>query len=110
MPLEPGVFEAELNEWTTVYQEFDDGKGLALVNDNRLGFRDGKLIFFQINSMSQGDPRGPRSTKWPIYLKWEKFLDEYRANAPDSMKNMEQTGKVWWAWLPSELAFIQMAF
>ena len=37
-------------------------------------------------------------------------MDEYRASAPESMKNVEQTAKMWWSWLPSERAFITMAF
>jgi len=45
-----------------------------------------------------------------MYLKWEEYMDEYRANAPESMKNVEQTAKIWWSWLPSERAFLTSAF
>lgn len=57
-----------------------------------------------------GEPRAPAKLKEPWYNKWEAFMDEYREDAPPSMKTVEQTATIWWAWMESEKAFITSAF
>jgi len=63
-----------------------------------------------IQTVAKGDPRAPYSVKHPMYLKWDKFINKYNANAPSPMNTASQTAKIWWSWLPSERAFITSAF
>lgn len=64
----------------------------------------------KVMSVSMGEPRAPAKLKEPWYNKWEAFMDEYREDAPPSMKTVEQTATIWWAWMESEKAFITSAF
>lgn len=75
-----------------------------------LGFKNDKLIYMKIYSKSKGEAYDPYELKNPIYLVWEKYLEDYRASAPEGMKSATQTAKDLWAWLPTEKAFMTSAF
>ena len=41
----------------------------------------------KIYSKSKGEAYDPYELKNPIYEVWEKYFDDYRANAPEGMKS-----------------------
>ena len=64
----------------------------------------------KVNAQSVGNSRDPYDVKNPIYLQWENLATEYNKNAPESMRSFEQTAGQFWAWMPSEKAFVSSAF
>lgn len=64
----------------------------------------------KIYSKSKGIAYDSYQNKNPWYEKWEKYLEDYRANAPEGMKSAEQTAGLLWAWMPSERSFMSSAF
>lgn len=106
LPVEdPAKFKAQLKTFMATDQ------GIRLKKDTILGFNStDDLIFMKVLSVSLGEPRDPAKLKEPWYDKWETFMDEYRLDAPKSMKVVEQTATIWWAWMESEKAFITTAF
>lgn len=64
----------------------------------------------KIYSKSKGLAYDAYDNKNPWYEKWEKYLENYRNNAPQGMKSAEQTAGLLWAWLPTERSFMSSAF
>jgi len=67
-------------------------------------------VYTKVYSKSKGGARDPYAQKNPWYLKWEEYLENYRENAPKSMKSATQTAGVFWAFMASERAFLTSAF
>lgn len=57
---------------------------------------------------SKGQPNSAYNEKKPLYDKWEKFINTYREDAPESMKSIQQT-QLLWTWMISERAFVASA-
>jgi len=70
----------------------------------------GKLRYMKVQSMSQGNPLDPYDLKIPYYNMWEDFLADFKKEAPASMQSVQQTAGQFWAFMPSERAFLTSAF
>lgn len=81
MPLEPKEFDKYLQ----LFRKSREGSQLE--SDKTLGFIDDKLVYFEITGESIGKRRAAYASKYPIYLKWQAFLDDYLKNAPESLKS-----------------------
>lgn len=103
MPLTATDFNSYLNEYKNT------NEGAQLVNDQTIGFINDKLAFFEVKAESVGDKRSAYEQKYPIYKKWEGYLEDYRTNSPASLKSGVQTGGVFWCWMESERAFLDTA-
>lgn len=68
------------------------------------------MVYMKIKAQSIGASRDPYDIKNPIFLKWEKLVADYNKDAPKSMQSLEQTAGQFWAWMPSEKAFVSSAF
>lgn len=56
-----------------------------------------------------GDKRAAYAQKFPIYEKWEGYMQDQNKNAPASIKSGVQTAGVFWCWMKSERAFVTSA-
>lgn len=74
-----------------------------------LGFINDRVAYFEIKAESVGDKRAAYEDKYPIYQKWQGFVDDYIKIAPPQLKSIVQTGGVFWCWMESERAFLASA-
>jgi hypothetical protein len=77
MPLEPEDFKELVYKWAT-----EEQIGQTARASNSVGFVGKDLVYMKVYSKSKGGPRDPYKLKNPWYLKWEKYLEDYRDNAP----------------------------
>ena len=59
----------------------------------------------RISLPSVGDPADSGAQKKPLRDKWDKFVVDYAATAPDGLQVLYQEADVFWAWMRSEQAF-----
>ena len=87
-------------------------RGRKHVGDYNLGFEksNGKIKWMRIVVPSFGDPNESAKQKEPHRDKWNKFVDDYVATAPDTLKNVYQEANGVWAWMRSEQAFYDGVF
>jgi len=71
LPLEPAEFNTLLLNFTKT----DTGR--LMTSDGTLGFKNNKLSYFQIETVSQGKAWGSFNKINPIYLEWKAYLDSF---------------------------------
>ena len=71
LPLEP----AEFNTYLLNFTKTDTGR--LMTSDGTLGFKNNKLSYFQIETVSQGKAWGSFNKINPIYLEWKAYLDSF---------------------------------
>lgn len=87
----------------------DTPEGQKAVFNNRIGFKNDKLIYMEIVGQTHVYHEVPNKIKEPEYLKWEGFAQQQREKAPPGMKYLYQTSKIVWAIMPTESQFITQA-
>mmetsp|Transcript_41139 Transcript_41139/g.62545 ORF Transcript_41139/g.62545 Transcript_41139/m.62545 type:complete len:128 (+) Transcript_41139:119-502(+) len=105
MPLPEDEFDSALYTWATEVPAGMQAKAGMLI-----GFSEEKLVFMKVKATSMGNPLDPYDLKDPWYQRWENHLAAYRKTAPSSMQGVSQTAGQWWAFMPSEKAFLSSAF
>ena len=101
--MDPTLFQEKVYEFA-----HDSELGRLLLDNNEMGFKDDRLIYFQINTIAAGEPRDPHHKAYPVYEKWVQYIDRYKETAPDGMKCVDATAW-WWAFIITEQAFVTEA-
>jgi len=105
MPLEQEEFKDALYTWA-----FEVPEGMQAKAGMLIGFSGEDLVYMKVKATGMGDPLHPYDLKNPWFEKWQAHLADYRTIAPSSMQNVYQNAGQWWAFMPSEKAFLSSAF
>lgn len=62
-----------------------------------------------ISAASKGDPRGIYEEKREVYNLWKDFIEEYKKEAPESMRNVQFHGGFEMAFGATEIEFFRGA-
>lgn len=90
--------------WTS-----SDLKGKTVKSKKQAGFINNRLVYLEIEAVSDINFRDPFEKKSPIFDQWEALLETARAKAPPGFTTLKQTSGFAWVWMPSERAFVSSA-
>lgn len=71
---------------------------------------DNRPKFVEFEAKTVVEIYDPSDVKEPEYKKFEKFVKDQIAKAPQGLKTLRQSSKFAWIWMPSEKAFVTSAF